>query len=83
MPNIKKATSIDIQIAENIKTARKAKNISQTDIGNRLGISYQQYQKIESGRNRLTVGRLVEIAELLQIPPQVLLANATPLVFNY
>jgi transcriptional regulator with XRE-family HTH domain len=42
--------------------------MSQTDLGRKIGVSYHQMQKYEHGRNRLTVGRLVEIAAALGQP---------------
>jgi transcriptional regulator with XRE-family HTH domain len=37
-------------------------------LADRLGIAYQQVQKYETGVNRVGAGRLMEIAEILNIP---------------
>jgi transcriptional regulator with XRE-family HTH domain len=42
--------------------------MSQTQLGNRLGISFQQLQKYEAGGNRIPTGRLVKIAAALGVP---------------
>jgi transcriptional regulator with XRE-family HTH domain len=42
--------------------------MSQKQLGNRLGISFQQVQKYESGRNRIPTGRLVKAAATLGVP---------------
>ena len=42
--------------------------MSQSDLAGRIGVSYQQVQKYESGQDRLTGGRLFEISEVLSIP---------------
>jgi two-component sensor histidine kinase len=42
--------------------------ISQTDLGQHLGITFQQIQKYERGINRIGASRLQKISELLKIP---------------
>ena len=65
----------DLIIAENVRTARVARNISQSDLGKPLGITFQQIQKYEKGTNRISAGRLVAIADVLQVPVIDLLAG--------
>ena len=65
----------DLIIAENVRTARIARNLSQTDLGKPLGITFQQIQKYEKGINRIGAGRLVAIADVLQVPVTDLLAG--------
>jgi transcriptional regulator with XRE-family HTH domain len=64
----RRRTDDDLIIAENVRTARIARNISQTDLGKPLGVTFQQIQKYESGANRISAGRLVAIADVLQVP---------------
>lgn len=40
-------------IGRNIRNMRRAAGLSQTDIGDVLGITFQQVQKYENGLNRL------------------------------
>lgn len=42
--------------------------ISQSDLGAKIGISYQQVQKYEKGINRVGASRLTQIAEALELP---------------
>jgi transcriptional regulator with XRE-family HTH domain len=42
--------------------------MSQEGLGYALGITFQQVQKYEKGMNRISVGRLQQIAQLLQVP---------------
>ncbi|HET9574254.1 MAG TPA: helix-turn-helix transcriptional regulator, partial [Methyloceanibacter sp.] len=65
----------DLIIAENVRTARIARKISQTDLGKPLGITFQQIQKYEKGTNRIGAGRLVAIAGVLRVPVTDLLAG--------
>ena len=41
--------------------------MSQTDLGQKLGVTFQQVQKYEEGRNRVSAARLFEICELLEV----------------
>jgi transcriptional regulator with XRE-family HTH domain len=42
--------------------------MSQTALGEAVGVSFQQIQKYEIGRNRIGASRLLEIARTLQVP---------------
>ena len=66
-------TAIDVELARRIRAAREAAGLSQTEVGVRIGVSYQQMQKYEHGRNRLSVGRLVRIASALDLPASTLI----------
>jgi transcriptional regulator with XRE-family HTH domain len=47
---------------------RKMLSMSQQKLGSALGLSFQQIQKYEKGANRISVGRLQQIARILQVP---------------
>lgn len=61
-------SQIDILIGERIRDGRKAKMMSQTDLAEKLGVSWQQVQKYERGVNRVSAARLWEIADVLERP---------------
>jgi transcriptional regulator with XRE-family HTH domain len=61
------ANAYDDHVAKRIRMARKARGLSQTEFGAPLGISFQQIQKYESGKNRVSAGRLFEMASLLEV----------------
>jgi transcriptional regulator with XRE-family HTH domain len=42
--------------------------MSQIDLGEHLGVTFQQIQKYEKGTNRVGAGRLLIIANLLKVP---------------
>lgn len=56
---------IDRVIGEQIRERRIMMGLTQDQIADTLGISYQQIQKYETGSNRVSAGRLYEIATLL------------------
>src|SRR3982074_3214986 len=61
----KQAQQIDKIIGRNIRIHRLAKKMSQTQLGEKLGVSFQQVQKYANGTNRVGSGRLFQIAAIL------------------
>ena len=61
----KRAQKIDKIIGRNVRIHRLAKKMSQTELGDQLGVSFQQVQKYENGANRVGSGRLYQIAAVL------------------
>jgi transcriptional regulator with XRE-family HTH domain len=64
----KRPSSIDIAVGRNVRIWRMAKGLSQAQLANRLGVTFQQVQKYEVGANRIGTGRLVKLAAILGIP---------------
>lgn len=65
----KRATGpVDKAIGTSVRLARLARKKSQTDLGNILGVTFQQIQKYENGTNRLSTARLLQIAAALAVP---------------
>ena len=42
--------------------------VTQTDLGNAVGLTFQQIQKYERGANRIGAGRLYDFSRLLDVP---------------
>ena len=63
----KRAQKIDRVIGRNVRIHRLAKKMSQTELGDHLGVSFQQVQKYENGTNRVGSGRLYQIAAILGV----------------
>ena len=61
------ASPIDKYIGARMRESRLALNMSQTDLGEKLGVTFQQIQKYEKGRNRVSAARLFEICEALDV----------------
>lgn len=61
------ALSTDALVGRNIRIARMQRGLSQTALGQRLGVAYQQIQKYERGANRVGASRLVQIANALEV----------------
>ena len=48
-----------------LKTYRQIKGLSQAGLGDKLGVTFQQIQKYEHGRNKVSVSRLFDICTIL------------------
>jgi transcriptional regulator with XRE-family HTH domain len=51
-----------------IREMRKAAGMSQMRLADKIGVSYQQVQKYEKGASKLSVPRLMQIAEVFNVP---------------
>lgn len=69
--------STDIQVGHSIRAHRLIARMSQNELANRLGISFQQLQKYEKGANRVGAGRLLHIAGILDVPVAALFEPET------
>lgn len=59
--------AIDTEVGNRVRNARNARNITRHDLAQKLGVSYQQINKYETGQDRIAVSRLVTIANFLGI----------------
>lgn len=59
---------VDTHVGQQLRIRRIHSNLSQTELGQKVGLSYQQVQKYESGRNRISASMLYEIASGLNVP---------------
>lgn len=56
---------IDKLVGNNLRERRVSKGLSQEELAEVIGISYQQIQKYERGLNRISASRLVELSAAL------------------
>ena len=59
---------VDVLVGQNIRICRLQKGLSQTELGERIGVTFQQIQKYEKGANRVGASRLTQIAGVLGVP---------------
>lgn len=64
---MKRSHHIDQHIGARIRRRRQALGMSQTRLGNALGLSYQQVQKYEDGVDRVSASRLHQLAHILRV----------------
>jgi transcriptional regulator with XRE-family HTH domain len=58
----------DVEVGRRIRAQRLVARMSQTELANHLGVTFQQVQKYEKGVNRVGAGRLSRIADVLNVP---------------
>ena len=64
----KSPDATDVIVGTNIRIQRLQKGMSQNELANGLGVSFQQVQKYEKGTNRIGSGRLSRIAAIVDVP---------------
>lgn len=62
------AHPVDLYVGARLRIRRKVLGLSQTQLADALGITFQQIQKYERGANRISASKLYEAARLLQSP---------------
>jgi transcriptional regulator with XRE-family HTH domain len=78
MPRLKRKSSgrmtskgypnpIDVHVGRRIRLRRTLLGISQQVLAESIGLTFQQVQKCESGANRVSSSRLVDIAKVLEV----------------
>lgn len=57
------ADPVDVYIGQRLRAERIAREMTQTELGVALNVSFQQIQKYERGNNRISASMLVKAAE--------------------
>jgi transcriptional regulator with XRE-family HTH domain len=73
--SIRSPDPVDVQVGSRIRLLRQGAQMSQTDLAEQLGVTFQQVQKYEKGMNRIGAGRLTKIAAVLGMPVSELLGD--------
>ena len=68
----------DRHVGARVRTQRLMLKMSQTDLGEALGLTYQQVQKYEKGTNRIGASRLQQISEVLEVPVSFFFEGISP-----
>ena len=58
----------DVEIGRKIRALRLERGLSQSQLADAIGLTFQQVQKYEKGTNRVSAGRLQQIADKLGVP---------------
>ena len=58
---------IDQHVGERIRARRTELGLTQEQLAEALNVSYQQVQKYETGANRISAGRIFEMAHKLRV----------------
>ena len=80
-PDPEDFSRIDAMVGARVRMLRERRKMSQTALGEAIGVSFQQVQKYERGANRVSASKLYEIARALEAPVSYFfegLAEPTP-----
>ena len=61
-------SGIDRIVGQRLRWRRRELKLTQEQLGEKLGLTFQQVQKYEKGVNRVSAGTLYEIAQVLDLP---------------
>ncbi len=59
---------VDVHVGQRVRQLRCLAGISMQELGDRVGIRFQQIQKYEAGTNRISASRMWEIAAAMEVP---------------
>ena len=59
---------VDLLVGARIRLLRKRRKMSHTELGKAIGVTFQQIQKYENGKNRVGASRLHLAAIALNVP---------------
>ncbi len=58
---------IDVHVGARVRMRRTLLGMTQSDLGELLGMSFQQVQKYENGKNRISASRLYDLARVFDV----------------
>jgi transcriptional regulator with XRE-family HTH domain len=73
MEQAKGPDEVDVALGRRLRSLRVRRGLSQTALGELLGVSFQQIQKYERGTHRIRVSQLRRLAEALSVSARELL----------
>lgn len=65
------AKTLDAHVGQRIRDKRNERGMSQTEVANALGVTFQQVLKYERGTNRVGASRLYDLSRILNVPVQI------------
>ncbi len=68
MPKSLEPHPVDVHVGQRIAVRRMLLKLSQKDLANYIGYAFQQVQKYEKGRNRVSASVLYEFSHVLDVP---------------
>jgi transcriptional regulator with XRE-family HTH domain len=66
------ANCVDIHLGQRVRGLRRAAGLTQSELGGRVGVTFQQVQKYEAGKNRISASILFALCGVLGVDPGTL-----------
>ena len=73
----RKPDPLDAMVGAKIRVLRVSRGLSQSDLADEIGVTFQQVQKYEKGVNRLAGSKLILVCDALNVKPEQILGNGT------
>ncbi len=64
---VRRPGPVDIHVGARARMRRTLLGMTQTDLGDAIGLTFQQVQKYERGTNRISASRLCELSRVLDV----------------
>ncbi|MFY9762835.1 MAG: helix-turn-helix transcriptional regulator [Xanthobacteraceae bacterium] len=68
----------DVYVGKRVRMRRLALDMSQTNLADAVGLTFQQIQKYEKGTNRVSASRMQQFAKILEVPISFFFEGAPP-----
>lgn len=66
--SVREGHPLDRHVGRRVRLRRTLLGLTQQELGEQIGVTFQQIQKYERGTNRISASRLWEIARVLKVP---------------
>lgn len=73
--NARSANEVDAYVGQRLKQLRRDQNLSQTELGRAVGVTFQQIQKYEKGQNRMSMSRIWKLCQFFEVTPNFFLQD--------
>ncbi len=60
--------SVDVHVGQRVRQRRWMVGMTQQQLGDSVGVKFQQIQKYETGTNRISASRMWDIAATMEVP---------------
>ena len=74
----RKSSPIDLHVGARVRQRRVLLGMTQTNLADALGLTFQQIQKYERGVNRISASRLFELSQLFDLPVEYFFEDMPP-----
>ena len=59
---------VDVHVGARVRVRRTLLGMNQTNLGDAIGVTFQQVQKYENGANRISASRLFDLSRVFDVP---------------
>ncbi len=71
---------VDVHVGARVRQRRTLLGMTQTDLGDALGLTFQQVQKYENGKNRISASKLFKLSQVLDVSIEYFFDHMPPVV---